>query len=177
MEQAAAILAAQGMTQADIAEAVGKSIRTVERWHAKAAFKAVVAARVNKAIEPTTALLDAQKLLIDQGAPQAAKVLIAVAKQTEPLFPVDDDRITNAHALFGDNCVLDDPAHAGMCARYTTNAMRAAEVLAKGTGLFVSEKAQQGGQAAAAVIIVTPEDIAAARRTYIDVGGNDGEEA
>lgn len=176
MEQAAAILAAQGMTQADIAEAVGKSIRTVERWHAKPAFKAVVAARVTKAIEPTTALLDAQRMMVDEGAPQAAKVLLAVAKQTEPLFPVDDAALVGAHDMWGDNCVL-DAGHLGMCARYTANAMRAAELLAKGTGLFVSEKAQQGGQAAAAVIIVTPEDIAAARRTYVDIGGTDGEEA
>ena len=54
-----------------------------------------------------------------------------------------------------------------MCMRYTTNAMKAAELIAKGTGLFVSEKQQV--QAAAAVIIVTPADIAAARRDYIDI--------
>lgn len=159
MEQAGAILSSQGMAQADIAEAVGKSLRTVERWHAKPAFQALVTSRVSKAIEPTTALLDAQRTLVDVGAPQAAKVILNVAHQTRP---VNDDI---PHGDPGSNCILD--AHAGVCREPTGAAVNAAELIAKGTGLFVSEKQQV--QAAAAVIIVTPADIAAARRDYIDI--------
>lgn len=157
-EQAAALLAAQGMQQADIAEAVGRNIRTIERWHAKPAFKAAVAARVEKAIEPKGALLEAQRLLVEYGAPRAARVILAVAHQTRPM---DGD------AMHDEGCVLPD-GHPGVCREPTGAAVHAAELIAKGTGLFVSDKAGPTA-AAAAVIVVTPDDIQHAR-TIIDVG-------
>lgn len=175
VEQAGAALASAGMTQPQIAEATGRSLRTVERWHAKPAFKAAVSARIEKVVAPTTALLDAQAMMVNEGAPQAAKVLLAVAKQTEPIWPVTDidTDVTVAaglksHEVAGDNCVLED-GHLGWCERYTANAMKAAELIAKGTGLFRSEKANDEGRAAAAVIVITPAELTAARERYIDV--------